>query len=282
MSDAVSDMLAGGSLQRAYKSERKRLIAGRAGPIRWAIEAKGPALDLLLDKNRKELVGQSLRQACFAWGKVFLPKRFSHYVERRPFPYPRHRLGFFLGKARRMGIVKAIIQRLSTTRGWDPWKPDRPPFQLIIEWKKMHPGKYQAGPNETNLICDMRKNAKRMVMEIIEEMWEDGKFIPLVESGTARAKATMGFKIRTVVNNTKQEATIRIPFGHPTASTVGATVRTLPTWEVAWIAKRLDEQLEARLNQRGLSVGRDGVLTTRAAPPVQSRAFAPGFGGVRE
>ena len=258
---------------------RKTIAKGQGGPLRWALEAQEGALDFLLDKNRKEMIGHSLKAAGFAWGKVFLPQRFSHYVDRRPFPYPRHRLGFFLNKAKRMGIVKTIISRLSTTRGWDPWSSEKPPFSLIMEWKKLNPDKYKNrgdyGASQTGLIADMRQNAKRSVMEVLDEMWGDGKFIPLVESGTARSTAMNGFKVRATVGPNKQRIEIKIPFGHPINATVGKTVRTVPEWEVKWVAKQFSKNLIERLNKKGLSVGSGGVVTTRdrAASSTAERGF---------
>jgi hypothetical protein len=253
-----------------------RVASGQGGPLRWALDFQGPALDFLLEKNRKELVGFSLKAAGFDWGKVFLPKRFSHYVERHPFPYPRHRLGFYYNKARRMGIVAGIIKRLTVTKGWDPWSTDKPPFSLIMEWKAMNPEKYKNrgdyGASQTGLITDMRANAKRSVMEVIDEMWGDGVFVPLVEKGVARKTATSGFKVRATVGKNKQRIQIKIPFGHPTNRVVGNTVRTAPAWEVNWIAKRFTKHMVDRLSKRGLSVGRGGVVTTRAVAGSPERA----------
>lgn len=242
---------------------------GQGGPIRWALDYQGAALDFLTDKNRKELVQFSLKGAGFDWAKTFLPKRFTHYVERHPFPYKGHRLGFYFNKAKRMGIVKGIINRLSSTKGWDPWEPGMPPWALIMEWKRMNPGKYNTRGQESGLVADMRRNAKRMVMEVIEEMFSDGKFLPLVEKGIARAKALGYFRVRASVAANRPQIKIAVPFGHPTNAIVGGTVRTLPTWEIAWIGKRLGDHLKERLARRGLSTGRGGVVTTRT--PIAER-----------
>ncbi len=250
-----------------------KIASGQGGPIRWALDAQGPALDFLKDGNRKALVYYSLKAAGFDWGKVFLPKRFTDYVERRPFPYPRHRPGFFLNKARRMGIVKGIIDRLSITKGWDPWSTDKPPLPLIIEWKKLNPGKYvRSSDSSGGLIGDMRRNAKRGIMEIIDEMYGDGKLIPLVESGTARKTATAGFTVRATVGGNKQRINVKIPLGHVVNVTVSNVIKTAPSWEVQWIANRFKQHMIDRLNRKGLSVGRNGVVTTRAVTQVTERA----------
>lgn len=244
---------------------------GQGGPIRWALDYQGAALDFLTDKNRKELIQFSMKAAGVDWAKVFLPKRFTGYVERHPFPYKGHRLGFYFNKAKRMGIVKGIINRLSVTKGWDPWEPGMPPWALIMEWKKLNPGKYDKRKSETSLVGDMRRNAKRSVMEVIDEMLSDGKFLPLVEKGIALSTALGGFKVRATATNARQTIKIAVPFGHPTNAMVGATVRTLPTWEIIWIAKKLGEHLKARLNAKGLSTGAGGVVTTRSVPAVSQR-----------
>ncbi len=253
-----------------------KIASGKGGPIRWALDAQGPALAFLKDSNRKLLIGYSLKATGFDWGKAFLPKRFDFYVERRPFPYPRHRPGFFLNKARRMGVVKGIVSRLSITRGWDPWSTDKPPFALIVEWKKLNPTKYKNrgdyGASQTGLISDMRANAKRAVMEVIDEMNSDGKFIPLVESGTARKTAIAGFSVRATVGSDKQRIQVKVPLGHVSNITVSNVIKTAPSWEVTWMAKRFKQHLVDRLGKRGLSVGPGQVVTTRAVASVAERA----------
>ncbi len=250
-----------------------KVASGQGGPIKWALDFQGPALDLLVDKNRNELVRTSFANTGKAWNKIFLPKRFGHYVDRPPFPYPRHRLGFFLGKARRMGILRGIIARLTVTKGWDPWSTDKPPFALIQEWKKLNPGKYKERHSGSGLIADMRRNAKRAVMEVIDEMWSDGKFLPLVQSGVARAFANEGAKARATATTSKTVLKISVPFGHPVAESVGSTVRTIPPWEVQWLAQQFAKNMIAQLKGKGLSVGAGGVVTTRAPTGAAERSI---------
>ena len=256
-------------------------FSGKAGTISWALHTKGNALAFLDKKPMNDAVRLSMVRAGQDWGATFLPKRFSHYVDRHPFPYPAHRLGFFFQKAKRMGIVAGIINRLSTTKGWDPWSSNRPPLQLIIEWKKMNPNKYRnQGQYGTGLIADMRRNAKRMVMEIIDEMWGDGKFIPLVETGLVKQSVLSGVKYRATATANNQ--TLRISMPMPlrpgqtsgkggTSATVGAVLRTMPHWEVAWYAKKLSRHLgDVLMSRHGLSQNARGMVTQGARPGAQA------------
>lgn len=248
------------------------ISSGTVGTVRWAIQAQDAALDFLLPKNRNEVIRQSMVGAGEAWIAMFLPKRFSDYVDRAPFPYPSHRLGFYLGKAKRMGIVKGICERL--LMGWDPWSSSMPPATLITQWKAQHPGKYKRAfaVLSTGLVADLRANSKRRVMEVIDEMWGDGKFVPLVESGRARGVATSGARASATATATRQTLRIAVPFGRALNGTVGAVVRTVPKWEVASIAKNVGRGIADRLAKRGLSVNqRTGVVTTRTAPVAQAR-----------
>lgn len=243
-----------------------RIAHGGNGTIKWQIDYYGPALDYLTDKNRNALLRDAFNAVGKQWISLFLPKRFSDYVDRSPFPYPRHRLGFYFAKAKRMGIVRDIIKRLPTTKGWDPWSTEKPPLPLIIEWKKLNPGKYNLRNTLFNsgLIGDMRRNAKRMVFEIIEEMSMDGKFIPLVEKGIARGFAKEGAKARSTVTSGNTVLRISVPFGHPVNPTVSDVVKTVPTWEIKWIAQQFGENIKKQLLGKGLSVNTSGVVTTRA------------------
>ncbi len=252
------------------------LRKGKSRTIRWAIEAHGNALAFLDKSAANEVVRNSMELSGADWGAVFFPKRFGDYVDRPPFPYPSHRLGFFLGKARRMGVLKQIIGRLSVTKGWDPWSTDKPPFSLIVEWKKLNPGKYNLRDRvfSSGLIGDMRRNAKRAVMEVIDEMWGDGKFVPLIESGALKKTAMAGIKYKATATSGTQTLRISTPIPYRDSQrdseskkggispTVGAVLKTMPEWEVDWFAKKMGEHIADILNsEHGLSQNARGMVT---------------------
>lgn len=232
---------------------------GVQGTIRWAINASSGPLALLdpSKRQRNSLVRNALLTGGNAWRGAFLPRRFSDYVDRSPFPYPSHRLGFFVNKLRRMGILNGILQRVF--HGWDPWSANKPPIALMEDWKRRHPGKYKRSitGQYSGLIADIRANAKRMVREIAEELWSDGKILPLVESGKLRETALAG--ARTTATATASRATIyiRVPFPGPRNPVVGRVIKTLPRWEVEFIARVVQRALARSLQRRLAVTGAD-------------------------
>ncbi len=236
-------------------------INGKNKTIQWAINAQGNALAFLDRKAANDVIRGAMNLVAGDWVQTFLPKRFTDYVDRDPFPYPGHRLGFFINKARRMGVLKQLIDSLPMTKGWDPWGPDKPDLLLIIEWKRQHPGKYNRIGSGPGLISDMRRNAKDQISKIIDEMWGKGIFQPLVESGLLRKTVMQGVKFRSTVTANSQKLYITMPI--PLRSnqekgkggispTVGAVLRTVPHWEISWFAKKLERAMAATLMNKHL------------------------------
>jgi len=271
---------------------RGKVVAqGTNGPIRWAVEMQGPALALFPRSTQNEMVRGALEVAGKQWGAVFLPKRFSHYVDRSPFPYPRHRDGFYLNKARRMGILQPIFQKLFM--GWDPWSANRPPDALITDWKRKNPSKYRFSitGSYSGLIADLRANSKRMIFEIVRDMNGDDKFLPLVESGSARKSVLTNVSYRATATAKRQKLRISMPLGlRPgqeagkggTSKTVTEVLQTMPGWEVRWLGKKFAENLTLRLANRGYSVDARGMVTERAAPDFQAQQNQRSFSAVNE
>lgn len=258
----------------------KVVVQGTNGPIKWAIVAQGPALELFSASDRNEMVRAALEVAGKQWGAAFLDKRFTHYVDRSPFPYPRHRDGFYLNKARRMGILVPIFKRLFM--GWDPWSSDKPPLALIADWKKKNPGKYRFSVTglQGGLISDLRANSKRMIFEIVREMNGDDKFLPLVESGSARKSVLTTVSYTATATAKRQKLRIAMPLGlRPgqvagkggTSKTVVEVLQTMPGWELRWLGKKFSENLALRLSNRGYTVDARGMVTERARPDFQSQ-----------
>lgn len=263
---------------------------GTNGPISWAIKAHGPLLEIFGRSERNAMVSGALEVAGKKWGAAFLAKRFTDYVERSPFNYPRHRAGFFLNKARRMGILSPIFRRLFM--GWDPWSTNKPPFPLIQDWKAKNPAKYKfTGVYGSGLIADLRANAKRMTMEIVDEKYSDGAFLPLVESGSLRRSVLSGVSYRATASSKRQKLRISMPLGLRSGQTAGKggtnntvveILRTVPGWELRFIGKNFGDNLALRLANRGYTQDARGMITQRAAPDFQSqqntRAFTAASG----
>lgn len=269
------------------------IYSSQDGPIRRVLLAQGPAFEFLTTRTRNIMVRTALQFAGNDWGNVWLPQRFGFYVERSPFNYPRHAPGFFVGKARRMGLLKQILARL--TFGWDPWSSNKPPLELVQYFKKKHPGKYKSSKtgNYTGFFADLRADSKRRVKEVVDEMEGDNKFVPLVETGFTAKTVPQRFRTKASVtaNNSKlfliMPLSLRPAQGNRAAQTTGkggisATVtnvlRTMPHWEVTWLAKQFKAHLINQLAGRGLSVSASGGVTSRALPTAQGRASTAAAG----
>lgn len=240
-------------MSRAVTVASGRTPMGAEGSIRWAITSQESALHLFRRSEQNRMIRIALRLAGRAWIKAFLPQRFTDYVKRKPFPYGASRnAGFYVNKARRMGILAGILQR--NFNGWDPWSPTKPGPALIEDWKRRHPGKYRFSVTGqfSGLIGDLRANAKRMVREIVTEMASDGVFDPLVESGALRTSARRA-RARSTATSNKAQIRISVPFPGPRNPKVGDTIRTMPRWEVAFIARQTKAALVRALNSRGVT-----------------------------
>lgn len=262
------------------------IYSSKNGSLRSVVTAQGPALEFLMQRTRNTMIRTAIQFAGNDWGNVFLPQRFGFYVERHPFNYPRHAPGFFVGKARRMGLLKQVLARL--TFSWDPWSSNKPPLSLVMAFKKKHPGKYTSSRtgNYTGLFMDLRADSKRRVREVVDEMESDNKFIPMVETGLTARTVPQRFRTRATAtaNNAKlfliMPLSLRPAQGGRAAQTAGkggisATVtrilRTLPTWEVTWLAKQFKTHLVGQLAGRGLSVNASGMVTSRSLPTAAGR-----------
>lgn len=234
------------------------VLSGKKGTIRWAIEANGGPLGMLDRATANNVVRGALMTAARAWIGAFLPKRFTDYVDSPPFPYPRHRDGFYINKARRMGLMQGVFDRFLS--GWDPWSTDKPPLKLIEGWKKQNPGKYKFSitGGYSGLFADLRRWGKQLAANMVLQMLD--KLLPLVESGLLRKTAIGGARASATATSTRQTITIALPmpvyprqletkkFGHNPV--VRQVLVTLPTWEVAFISKIVQRSIASTLSRK--------------------------------
>lgn len=254
--------------------------AAESGTIRWAIESNRGNMDLLTQSTQNAIIREALTQAGQGWIAAFLPKRFGDYVSHPPFPYdiPR-RDGFYLNKARRMGLLAPVCQRLFN--GWDPWSSNRPGPALIETWKRQHPGKYKRSitGQYSGLIADLRRSAKAMVMQQVNQWFRDNVFVELVESGALQA-SSQNARATATATSSRQQIRIAVPFPGPRNPRVGDTIRTIPRWEVAYIARVVKASIAQAAGQkagvvRGRASRKAFVLSmrqARAAARNQARA----------
>lgn len=223
---------------------------GRPGTLRSALYAHGGTLALFSLHAQNTMKRAAMNAGGDAWRAAFLPKRFSSYVERRPFPYPRHNIGFYLAKARRMGLLKVIFQRF--LGGWDPWGNERIPDDRFMAWLKHERAAGNFGKSRTGEFktarSEFRQWAKRLVRNQIAEMRDKKVFEPLIESGGLAISAIINS--RTVATSTAKRTILRIkiPFPGPRNPRVAEVIKTLPRWEVAYIAKHAGIAMRHWLN----------------------------------
>jgi hypothetical protein len=228
---------------------------GRNGS-RWAVEATGPWLDLLQQtrgtKARNSVVRWSLIEMGYVWASKFLGRRFTRYVQRAPFFYDMG-TNAMVRKFRRMGLLQPILSK--EFFGWDPWSNASPPRQLIERYRRTHPeagGAFSRSGNYFTLSKTIRRDAKRIVREYVDDL-EAKKTRPLVETGGAESAALAGHRVVATATQARQKVTISVPFGGPKNPLVGKVVRTMPNYEVAFMAKVLGPIMARRLSRTGLS-----------------------------
>lgn len=249
----------------------------RPGTMRAAIEAHGGATALFSAKDRNQLVRWAMIAGGDAWRSAFLPQRFTNYVMRRPFGYPKHSDGFFKNKARRMGLLKSLCDKF--LQGWDPWAQGASfPFQLFLSWKRNNAGAYRQTRAENDRAKrDFRNWAKRLLMNQVAEMKAKGVFQPLVESGQLRESAISKSRATATATATRGNLTIKVPYPGARHPSVAGIIRALPEWEVRFISKHVGDALAKLLestnpqstNRRGQRtiVGASSRVTYSRANP---------------
>lgn len=247
--------------------------------LRGVVSAYGGALALFDPKARNDIVRAAAMAGGEAWKAAFLPKRFGFYVERKPFPYPGHRLGFFIKKARRMGWLKGLFAR--HFGGWDPWSTETPPQDKVREFRDRFPGKYKFSRTGMNsgLYADFRANAKRMVREVVEEWESDNKFLPLIESGELRKVAVAGARSTATAKGGAAFIRVKVPFPGGRNPRVAAVIRTIPQWEVVYVVKAMARDLAKRLESASPTSTSIGPSAPRALYS-QGGMRSPGGAGI--
>ncbi len=232
------------------------IAQGRTKDSRWAIEAAGPWLDLLKErqgtKARNSVMRWSLIEMGYAWAGKFLGRRFTGYVQGAPFFYDMG-TNAMVRKFRRMGLLQPILAK--ETYGWDPWSHAGPPRQLIEDYRRRYPqtgGAFSRTGNYFTLSKTIRRDTKRIIRDFVDDL-TDKKTRPLVETGAAEQAALAGHRVVATSTQTTARVTITIPFGGPRNALVGNIVRTMPPAEVGFMAKILGPILAKRLMRTGLS-----------------------------
>jgi hypothetical protein len=254
------------------------IYSSQGNGIRVEIDAQGPALKLFKTRERNALVRDAMAAAGGRWihepvqGQSFLDKRFTPYVTRRPFGYPKEPVGLASRKLRlaEEGPLVGMWQRICARNfhGWDPWSAKPPPERLQEEWMRRNPGEYtkrkgiiartlrMIGRERKRLRADVRRWAKQRVRkEIIPNLIKDELILPLVHEDKLRKGFSRGARARATSTTNRSRLIITIPRGNRQAATVNRVLTKLPYWEFNFIRKQFTIALIKGINGRPTSSG---------------------------
>jgi hypothetical protein len=252
------------------------------GAIRARIDASGAALALFRPGERNRIVRESLVLAGKSWIKSFLPRRFSPYVKRAPFNYPKNNARMAITKLRSAesdgaNELAAIYRRILSREffGWDPWGNKPIPRELEDKWMSTNASRYGKarrarwldGANIKKMHHDIRAWAKNKVRDYAVNLSADDVMLPLVYTGDLRDGAIAGARSRAISTASKTQLTITIPRGGRQNHWAVRILGELPGWEFDYIVANFGSALNASLQ---------GGLTARFAGSVDGRSTGAG------
>jgi hypothetical protein len=263
------------------------------GSIRARINASGAALSLFRAGERNRIIRESLVFAGNMWLGNFKPRRFTDYVQRKPFSYPRRPIGLATTKLRsaKEGPLFDLWQgiKLREFRGWDPWSPISIPRQLEEDFLRRDRSRYlyQVGPKKGRvhwrvLHHEIRAWAKKRTRECAANLADDGVMLPLVMEGKLRDEYSKKSRATATATAKRARLTITIPRGDRQNKWAVRILGMLPVWEfnqiVKWFGSALVQGLAKGLSSRfmaspdGRSVGAGGQRKVGAGSPRPSGA----------
>ena len=221
------------------------------GAIRARINASGAALLMFRPGERNRIIREALVFAGRMWLGQFKPLRFTDYVQRKPFSYPRRPIGLATKKLREAnsGPLFDLWQgiKLREFRGWDPWSPISIPRQLEDDFLRKNRSKYlyQVGPKKGRvhwriLHQDIRQWAKKRTREYAGNLADDGVMLPLVMEGKLRDEYSKTSRATATATAKRARLTITIPRGDRQNKWAVRILGMLPVWEFNQIVKWFD------------------------------------------
>lgn len=254
------------------------VYASGNGAIRARIVESGAGLSLFHVRERSRIIRDALVSAGSQWLVKFRPTRFTSYVQRAPFGYPKRPTTLAIKKLRTAPGLVQIWNGIVSSRfyGWDPFDDttNRIPDVLFRKWMAMNPGRYAKGrfggggvsmSGAKQARKDIRAWARKIARDYASNLAEDGKILPLVWSGDLRAEKFGKSHARATATHKRAQLTITLPRGNRQSATVARIMGTLPIWEfneiVRWFGVALTAGIKTGLTPRisastgGRSVG---------------------------
>jgi len=264
------------------------------GAIRARIVESGGGLSLFRTGERNRIIRDALVSAGNQWLVKFRPTRFTSYVQRAPFGYPKRPTKLAIKKLRTAPGLSQIWNGIVSSRfsGWDPFDDtaNRIPDALFRKWLAMNPGRYAKGRFGGGNVSmsaakqareDIRAWARKIAREHAANLAEDGKILPLVWSGDLRAEKFGKSHARATATQKMARLTITLPRGDRQSATVARIMGTLPIWEfneiVKWFGVALTAGIKTGLTPRIIAStgGRSvGAGATRSVGAGKSRGAA--------
>ncbi len=259
------------------------------GAIRARIEASGSALALFRAGDRNRLIRSALVESGNMWLAKFYGLRFTNYVQRQPFGYPKRAVGLATQKLRnaKKGPLRDTWQRIKQREffGWDPFDETthRMPAALITWWIQRNPGRYRKRRalggfgihTRKEIRHDIRAWARKRTREYAMNLSDDGVILPNVQSGDLRSGTFGAPRSSAIATAKRARLTVTMPRGDRQNKWTARSLGTLPHWEFDAIVAAFGQSLTA-----GLS----GALSSRIAASPDGRsvgAGAPRSAGVR-
>lgn len=191
----------------------------------------------------------------FKW--KFIPLRFTGYIQRAPWSYPKRGVGFNIKKSRRVdesgGKATPSFDRikLAVCFGWDPWSNERPPDEIIRIVKANNPGKFRFSITGAwnGLWAECRRWGKDQIKKAVNDFMGKDFYRPFVQSGDLRRTVTMN-KPYATATATGIRGTLPLPFPGPRNPKIGPSLRTLSDWELEYIIKEFNRHADQIASER--------------------------------
>ena len=232
-----------------------QVYSSSSNNIRLTINASGLFETIWKTGTRNKIIRESMLTAGQLLVAKFWAKRFTKYVVRAPFSYPKHPLKLAVKKLRGDGGGHSIeLGRLwhrikqREFHGWDPWSSDPAPLVLRLEWFEKNKGQYRHTREEGKRAnADLRRWAKKRTYEYASNLILDEVILPLVDSGLLRKLATEGTSVKATSTTKDSKCVISTPRGGRQNKLALRILRKLPSWEFDAFVRDMNTALQANI-----------------------------------